>query len=180
VLSVVVIGTLLLLASRWLNRRSRYGPLRLTDVVLSGSDDDEQANARATASIRALIMECLQLRRVQAHGVIPSYSGIDARATDLQGGPVYPKPANLLTRVSVALIQSSVIDQGFSVTVTQTPAQPPFTVGLSFTIQRVSTGARARRRLLVDQSRRGSAQSRVPARGLAGITPESGLAPVTP
>ncbi|MFZ0159763.1 MAG: hypothetical protein WAL50_12090 [Kineosporiaceae bacterium] len=141
VLAAVVIATLLLLVSRRLNRRSRYGPLRLMEVILSEGGDSEKVNARAEASIRALIMECLQVRRVQAHGVIPSYSGIDARATDLQGGPVYPEPANLLTRVSVALIQSSVIDQGFSVTVTQTPAQPPFTVGLSFTVQRVSTGA---------------------------------------
>ena len=141
VLSFVAIATLLLLVSRLLNRRTRFGPLRLTEVVLSEGGDTEAAIKRATASITALIMECLQVRNVQAHGVIPSYSGIDSRATDLQGAPAYPQPANLLTRLSVALVQSSLINQGFSVSVTQTPAQLPYRFGLSFTIQRVSTGA---------------------------------------
>lgn len=133
VASGIVIATAVLIFSRWRLRQLRHGPMRLTDVILF--------DPAGATSITALIMECLRVRDVRAHGVIPSYSGIDARSTDLQGTPVYPAPGGLLTRYLAALAQSSVVNQGFTVTVTQTPAQRPYQVGLTFSIQRVATGA---------------------------------------
>lgn len=145
VLSGLLIAILVLSISRALLRRRPSGPIRLTDIVLFEPDrrhgQRQEEKAFTPATITALIMECLQVRNVRAHGVIPSYSGIDARSTDLQGAPAFPQPGGLLTRTLAALGQSSVVNLGFTVTVTQTPAQAPYAVGLTFSVQRVATGA---------------------------------------
>jgi hypothetical protein len=138
-LAGIAIAFPVLLLSRRAIRRLGTGPLRLADVTLSPSQVHSTGDEAAGA--KAVIMECLLLRNIQSHGVIPSYSGIDSRATDLQGTPQFPQVGHLLTRVAVALVQSSVVHPGFSVTVTETRARRPYHVGLTFTIQRVSTGA---------------------------------------
>src|SRR5664280_748666 len=142
----VVVALLFLLIAVTLARtimmNSRDGPIQLTDITLDDQGDGTARSPTARAnSVDAIIRECLHRTGVGAHGVIPAYSGIDVRSSDVQGPPGYPTAMGLLTRVSVAWIQSGVFNLGWRVTITQTPASPPYRCGLTYSIQRAATGA---------------------------------------
>ena len=138
----VVIGAVLLVAAllvaRALTARNRNGPVRVTEVQLGGGANGSPDPR--TAATLALIRECLHTAGVNAQGVVPSYSGIATSGAEVVGAAGYPAPVNLLTRMSVAWVQTSVLNLGWVVTVTETPAEAPFRCGLTYSVQRVVTG----------------------------------------
>lgn len=140
---VLWIAAALLLLRYWCFATSS-GPILVRQVAvpprMEQAPDGVQVSAPApsSAALTATIQGVLHRVGVTPHGVIPTYSGLDAHASDL-AAVTHPPMSGVLTRALVAFWRDSTQPQGWALTLEQRHAAGNG-VGMAFVLEHRATG----------------------------------------